>query len=91
MRASNRGSAGKQIKLIVETLIRTVVLVKKGKYNFKEKLCEACIIQRSREQLLERLFYEGQARKSARGMPWHQEPMKVVTSCDKLRGVAHKH
>ena len=22
-------------------------------------------------------------------MPWHQEPMKDVTSCDKLRGAAH--
>jgi len=22
-------------------------------------------------------------------MPWHQEPMKDVTSCDKLRGGAH--
>ena len=28
---------------------------------------------------------EGQANKSARGMPWHQEPKKDVTSCDKLR------
>ena len=28
---------------------------------------------------------EGQAIKSARGMPWHQEPTKDVTSCDKLR------
>ena len=27
----------------------------------------------------------GQAEKSARGMPWHQEPTKDVTSCDKLR------
>ena len=33
---------------------------------------------------------EGQARKSARGMPWHQEPKKVVISCDKPRGAAHK-
>ena len=32
---------------------------------------------------------EGQANKSARGMPWHQEPMKDVTSCDKLRGGAN--
>ena len=30
-------------------------------------------------------FDEGQAEKSARGMPWHQEPTKDVTSCDKLR------
>ena len=33
----------------------------------------------------------GQAKKSARGMPWHQEPMKDVISCDKLRGAANKH
>ena len=31
----------------------------------------------------------GQARKSARGMPWHQEPTKDVTSCDKPRGGAN--
>lgn len=33
---------------------------------------------------------EGQALKSTRGMPWHQEPMKDVTSCDKLRGAANE-
>ena len=32
----------------------------------------------------------GQANKSARGMPWHQEPMKDVISCEKLRGAANK-
>ena len=32
----------------------------------------------------------GQAKKSARGMPWHQEPKKDVISCDKPRGAAHK-
>ena len=32
----------------------------------------------------------GQANKSARGMPWHQEPKKDVTSCDKPRGAAHE-
>ncbi len=31
-----------------------------------------------------------QAKKSARGMPWHQEPMKDVISCDKLRGAANR-
>ena len=35
-------------------------------------------------------FDEGQANKSARGMPWHQEPMKDATSCEKLRGAANK-
>ena len=32
----------------------------------------------------------GQATKSTRGMPWHQEPMKDVTNCDKLRGAVSK-
>ena len=32
----------------------------------------------------------GQANKSARGMPWHQEPMKDVISCEKLRGAANE-
>ena len=32
----------------------------------------------------------GQAKKSARGMPWHQEPKKDVTSCDKSGGAAHR-
>ena len=31
-----------------------------------------------------------QANKSIRRMPWHQEPMKDVISCEKLRGVANK-
>ena len=35
-------------------------------------------------------FRRGQAIKSARGMPWHQEPMKDVISCDKLRGAANE-
>ena len=30
-----------------------------------------------------------QANKSARGMPWHQEPMKDAISCEKLRGGAN--
>ena len=33
---------------------------------------------------------EGQANKGARGMPWHQEPMKDVISCEKLRGAANE-
>jgi len=39
---------------------------------------------------LRHLLGRGQANKSARGMPWHQEPMKDVISCDKLRGAANK-
>ena len=39
---------------------------------------------------MEFLLTRGQAKKSARGMPWHQEPMKDVISCEKLRGAANK-
>ena len=33
----------------------------------------------------------GQATKGARGMPWHQEPMKDAAICDKLRGGESSH
>ena len=52
-------------------------------YNFARSVI-ACIIQLQRT-----ISLIGQAIKSARGMPWHQEPMKDVTSCDKLRGGAN--
>ena len=32
----------------------------------------------------------GQATKSARGMPWHWEPMKDVVNCDKPRGAVSR-
>ena len=32
-----------------------------------------------------------QAKKSIRRMPWHREPSKDVTNCDKLRGAVNKH
>ena len=35
-------------------------------------------------------MFNGEATKSTRGMPWHQEPMKDVTNCDKLRGAVSK-
>ena len=47
-----------------------------------------------REQLDHRLqtmiCKEVQAKKSVRRMPWHQEPMKDVTNCDKPRGAVNK-
>ena len=33
----------------------------------------------------------GQASKGVRWMPWQQEAMKDVVSCDKLRGAASAH
>ena len=49
-----------------------------------EKTSVTCIILSENQK-------NGQANKSARGMPWHQEPKKDVTSCDKLRIAANKH
>ena len=42
------------------------------------------------ENKLNKISKEVQANKSIGRMPWHQEPMKDVTSCDKLRGAANK-
>ena len=33
----------------------------------------------------------GQVKKSAGRMPWHQEPMKDATSCEKPRGAANRY
>ena len=56
-------------------------------YNFEDPV--DCL-HNSRTMRTKKIL-RGQARKSARGMPWHQEPMKDVTSCDKLRGGANIH
>ena len=42
-------------------------------------------------RISKRISTEVQANKSTERMPWHQEPMKDVTSCDKPRGAANKH
>ena len=55
-------------------------------YNFEETSNVDCLHNSTKEN---QKILRGQARKSARGMPWHQEPMKDVTSCDKLRGGAN--
>ena len=36
------------------------------------------------------ILKEVQAKKSIRRMPWHREPKKDVTNCDKLRGAVNK-
>ena len=51
---------------------------------------ETQAIQENREQAIEKYSRKVQANKSTGRMPWHQEPMKDVTSCDKPRGAANK-
>ena len=58
--------------------------------QFREKNFCACIILEENQGYAERRNRIGQARKSARGMPWHQEPKKDVTSCEKPRVAANK-
>ena len=46
-----------------------------------------------REKRVNRKIYKNrkvQAKKSIRWMPWHREPKKDVTNCDKLRGAVNK-
>ena len=38
----------------------------------------------------EKLCRKGQAKKSARGMPWHWEPKKDVANCEKPRGAVNE-
>ena len=50
-------------------------------FNFKQ-ISNSYVIQEPNQV--------GQAIKSVGRMTWHQEPKKDVTSCEKLRGAAHK-
>ena len=62
--------------------------------NIQFQSLEACIILKENQEFSDESLRElrlGQAGKSARGMPWHQEPTKDVTSCDKPRGGANIH
>ena len=63
--------------------LEDIVELKGNNYNSSDRkfFCELHNSLRTRE--------DGQANKSARGMPWHQEPMKDVASCDKPRGGAN--
>ena len=51
---------------------------------------ETQAIQRTKKDELANSLRKVQAKKSTRRMPWHQEPKKDVTSCDKPRGAANK-
>ena len=63
--------------------------IKKKKQSFKQEKGNAyesmCTISRRKLSLrkLDKEDIDNQAKKSVRWMPWHQEPMKDVVSCDK--------
>ena len=52
-------------------------------YNFKK--VKAKVLGKDKDN------QDNQAKKSARWMPWHQEPKKDVVSCDKPWGAASRH
>ena len=64
----------------------TILPLKGGKKQSKPKynkyLNEAQAIIENSKKIV-------QAKKSIRRMPWHREPTKDVTNCDKLRGVVN--
>ena len=60
---------------------------KMGNYNVANKKQQPICETRIRRELEKRKV---QAKKSARRMPWHWEPKKDATSCEKLRGAANK-
>ena len=66
----------------------TILPLKGGKTKSKPKynkyLNEAQAIIENSKKIV-------QAKKSIRRMPWHREPTKDVTNCDKLRGAVNKH
>ena len=66
-------------------LLKERVTITISEKNPEECLHNSRTIRRTSDS-----FTEGQAGKSARGMPWHQEPKKDVTSCDKPGGTAHR-
>ena len=58
-------------------------------------ICNSCSDLRSglrikQSRIKRRIKKRGQATKSARGMPWHWEPMKDAVNCEKPRGAVSR-
>ena len=68
-----------------------------GNYNFATKGGKKTATKKQQQLLNEAQAIREQskeivqAKKSIRRMPWHREPTKDVTNCDKLRGVVNIH
>ena len=67
-----------------ETTILPLKVVKQSNQNKQQYLNEAQAIIENSKKIVK-------AKKSIRRMPWHREPTKDVTNCDKLRGVVNIH
>ncbi len=72
---------GQMRSLIIESFFQSIA---------PRRVCTRDAFSRgnSRACVLRREQYFGQARKGRRWMPWWQEAMKDVVSCEKLRGAA---
>ena len=58
-----------------------------------EELIENCIRNNdkySTNKVASKILGNKEAKKGVEWMPWHQEPMKDVITCDKLCGAGHK-
>ena len=69
-------------------MVKKLHFLHKGENNSK-KTTEKIICDRSAYIEIYTIG-EVQAKKSIRRMPWHWEPTKDVTNCDKLRGAVNK-
>ena len=63
---------------------------KKAKFKRVTKSSSKKLKQQKMMNIIQKRI-KGQAIKSIGRMPWHQEPKKDVTSCDKLRVAANRH
>ena len=70
-----------------EKLVKTTFCTK-GEINSKKQPKNYLREKRMNDKTF--IIGEVQAKKSIRRMPWHREPTKDVTNCDKLRGAVNK-
>ena len=68
-------------------LVKNYKFLHKGEINSKTTT-EKLFAKKARNERI--ILKEVQAKKSIRRMPWHREPTKDVTNCDKLRGAVNK-
>ena len=90
MYIENRIEENKSRRQKRESIKRLVFLKveKMGNYNVANKKVTTDL-RNSRKKRTD-IVRKVQAKKSARRMPWHWEPKKDATSCEKLRGAANK-
>ena len=84
--------------MIIQKNLQEIINSLKSSEEYKENIVHWQTIEAKEAKLVEipiarkmlRIHHKGQDNKSIRWMPWRQETMKDVVSCDKLRGAASR-